>query len=86
MAFNFTSMARRVLDVIGVAVREEYGIVALSGGTATVKTSFTIVETAFVSSQTANAARVSDITAGSFIITGTGTDAVMWRAIGRGGR
>ncbi len=86
MPFNFTSLARRVLDVIGVATRLEYGIVALSGGTAVVKTTFEVVEVAFPSSQTSNAARISDITAGSFTITGTGTDAVMWMAIGRGGR
>lgn len=86
MAFNFTSLARKVLDVIGVATRGEYGIVALSGGTATVKTTFEVVEVAFVGSQTANAARVSDISSGSFTITGTGTDAVMWLAIGKGGR
>ena len=86
MAFNFTSLSRRLLDVIGVATRAEYGIVALSGGTAVVKTTFEIVEVAFASSQTANAARISDISAGSFTITGTGTDAVMWLAIGKGGR
>lgn len=86
MAFNFTSLSRKVLDVIGVAVREDYGIVALSGGTADVKTSLDIVEVAFVASQTANAARVSAISGGTITITGTGTDAVMWRAIGKGGR
>lgn len=86
MAFNFTSLTRRPLDVIGVATRSEYGIVALSGGTAVVKTSFEVVEVALAGSQTSNAARVSDISAGSFTITGTGTDAVMWMAIGKGGR
>lgn len=86
MAFNFTSLARKVLDVLGVATRAEYGIVALSSGSIVVKTSFEIVEVAFASSQTSNAARISDISAGSFTITGTGTDAVMWLAIGKGGR
>lgn len=86
MAFNFTSLPRKPLDVIGVATRSEYGIVALAAGSAVVKTSFEIVEVALVGSQTANAARVSDISAGSFTITGTGTDAVMWTAIGKGGR
>lgn len=86
MAFNFTSMTRKLLDVIGVGVRAEYGIVALSGGTATVKTTFDIVEVAFVGAQTSNAAYVSASSGGSFTITGTGTDAVMWLAIGKGGR
>jgi hypothetical protein len=86
MAFNFTSMARKVLDVLGVATRAEYGIGVLSGGALVVKTTFEVVEVAFASSQTSNAARISDITAGSFTITGTGTDAVMWLAIGKGGR
>lgn len=86
MAFNFTALARKALDVVGVATRAEYGIVALSGGTATVKTTFEIVEVAFAASQTSNAARISAISDGSFTITGTGTDAVMWMAIGKGGR
>lgn len=86
MPFNFTSMTRRVLDVLGVAVRAEYGVGVLSGGTLVVKTSFSLVEVAFAASQTANAARVSDVTADTITLTGTGTDAVMWMAIGRGGR
>lgn len=86
MAFNFTSLSRKVLDILGVATRAEYGIVELAAGSAVVKTSFEIVEVAFAASQTSNAARISDISSGSFTITGTGTDAVMWLAIGKGGR
>lgn len=86
MAFNFTSLARKALDVVGVATRSEYGIVALSGGTATVNTTMDVVEVAFVSSQTSNTARVSAISNNGFTITGTGTDAIMWWAIGKGGR
>lgn len=86
MAFNFTSLGRKVLDVLGVATRAEYGIATLAAGSAVVKTSFEIVEVAFAASQTSNAARISDISSGSFTITGTGTDAVMWMAIGKGGR
>lgn len=86
MAFNFTSMTRRLLDTIGVATRAEYGIVALSSGTATVNTSFTVVEVAFAESQSANAARISAIANNQLTITGTGSDVVMWLAIGKGGR
>ena len=86
MAFNKTSLTKTVLDVIGVATRAEYGIATLAAGSATVKTSFDVVEVAFAESQTSNAARVSATSGGSFTITGTGTDAVAWMAIGKGGR
>lgn len=86
MAFNYTVLARKFLNVIGATVPVDYGIVALSGGTATVKTSLDVVEIGIAQSQTANAARVSATSGRSITITGTGTDAVMWMAIGKGGR
>lgn len=86
MPFNFTSLPTQLVDVVGVATNMRFGIIALSGGTATVKTGHMRVKSAWAQSQTSNTARVSDITGDGITITGTGTDVAMWFAIGDGGR
>lgn len=86
MAFNTSSMSREPVQSTGPVLPFDKGIAVLSGGSATVTTSFKEVEMAFVSSQTSNAARVSATSGATFTITGTGTDAVAWIAIGKGGR
>ncbi len=82
MAFFYTADARKLMDTVGNYMPIAEGSVVLSGGTAvvTIPGAF-MVKSAFVSSQTANAARVSATSTNTFTITGTGTDRVDWMAI-----
>lgn len=83
MAFTVTSKSPTPVRNVGQDhfPRIFTGVVALSSGTATVKIpGAKVIVSAFASSQTANAARISDITGNVITITGTGTDVVMWQA------
>lgn len=83
MAFYYTSdMTKGPVQDIGTYTPFAEGSVVLSGGTATVTIAgASIVKSAFASSQTSNAARVSATAANTFTITGTGTDRVDWLAV-----
>lgn len=87
MAFDVTSQSPTRVENVGInhSLQMHAGVVALSGGSATVTIpGVDTVVFADASSQTANAARVSATSGQSFTITGTGSDIVMWMALCRG--
>ena len=71
MAFFYAADAQGIMRVVGHFLQFVEGSAVLAGGTATVTVSqaFT-VKSAFVSSQTSNAARVSATASNTFTITG----------------
>jgi hypothetical protein len=82
MAFTLSADETNLLKSVGVFPQLAYGSVALSNGTITVTIpNARLVKVATVSSQTANAARVSAVSSNTFDITGTGTDRVDWIAV-----
>ena len=84
MGFNTTAQDPKIVEVIGSFAPVATGVVALSGGTAEVTVSnFESIDVALVHAHTANATRVTDITGNTFTITGTGTDVVMYLAVGK---
>ncbi len=83
MGFDTLAQDPKAMEVIGSFLPAQTGVVVLDSGSATVTLPrFQRVDTAFASSQTANAARVSATSGATFTITGTGTDIVMWLAFG----
>lgn len=83
MAFNESARNPTPAEVVGSFFGGYFGTVALVAGAATVTIpGISNVFYAEASSQTANAARISATAANAFTITGTGTDIVMWFAIG----
>ncbi len=82
MAFNNTALDPQYLPSFGFQPKIQHGIVALSGGTATVtvKGGRTVVN-AWAESQTSNAARVSATSGSTLTLSGTSSDVVAWFAI-----
>jgi hypothetical protein len=82
MAFFYAADSSKIVETVGQYVSLAEGSAVLSGGTATVKVpSAFMVKSAFASSQTSSAARVSATADNTFTITGTGTDRVDWLAV-----
>lgn len=84
MAFSISSLDPTHVENVGTQHRFDLytGVVALSGGSATVTIpGVKHVVYASASSQTSNAARISATATNTFTITGTGSDVAMWIAL-----
>jgi hypothetical protein len=83
MAYLVTSKSPTQVKNVGIGHAPVMftGVVALSGGTATVSIpGYSRIVSAFVSAQSSNATYVGATATNTFTITGTSSDVVMWMA------
>lgn len=85
MAYTLTAKSATRVQNVGIkhSPKMFWGVVALSGGAATVTVpSIAKVLGAWVSPQSSNATTVSATSTNTFTIAGNGSDNVMWFALG----
>ena len=83
MAFNKTSQAARLLNVVGPKCEIVCGMTTLSGGAGTgTAVQLKTVHGVIVTAQSANAANCSATSGNQFTLGGTGSEVVMWLAWG----
>jgi hypothetical protein len=83
MAYNITSQAPTLIDVVGQYARAVKGVVALSSGTITVTVrQFTKVEGVLCSARSSNNVYCSAHSGNTFTLTGTSADVIDYIAFG----